>query len=94
MSHFGVARGVNNKWLQGTQPLIPLECSPEMTSKAKYIDPQLVERHATRIDEIAGEDPLDQGEFQAVDSDNAPLILSRSVGVEQVALWAIETLRL
>ena len=80
--------------LQGSQPLIPLKCSPEVEHKAKYLYAQLVERQATRIEEIAGEDPLDQGEFQAVDLDNASLILSRSVGVEHVALWAIETLGL
>ena len=53
-----------------------------------------MDRHATRIEESAGKNPLDQGKYPAVDWDNASLILNRSVGVEQVTFLAFETLGL
>ena len=74
--------------LAGQAPLVA-DCPPAIEDEAQRIAAQLVARGAPREKTAAG--PAD---VQRVDVDSLRLARPRSVGVEQVGLWALEQLEL
>ncbi len=74
--------------LSGQVPLVA-DCPPAVEHEAQRIGAQLVARGAPRDAMAAG--PAD---VQRVDVDSLRLVRPRSVGVEQVGLWALEQLEL
>jgi len=66
--------------------LVPLDCPQEVERHAQHIAAQLVNR--------APPDAAERPDLQSVDVSTLELIRPRSVGVENVALWAIEQLGL
>ena len=74
--------------LSGQAPLLA-DCPPAVEREAQRIAAQLVARGAPGDGTVAG--PTD---VQRVDVDSLRLVRPRSVGVEQVGLWALEQLGL
>ena len=74
--------------LSGQAPLVA-DCPPAVECEAQRIAAQLVAR-GTPGDATAGGPP----DVQRVDVDSLRLVRPRSVGVEQVGLWALEQLEL
>ena len=74
--------------LSGQAPLVA-DCPPAVEDEAQRIAAQLVARGAAGDKTAAG--PPD---VQRVDVDSLRLVRPRSVGVEQVGLWALEQLEL
>ena len=74
--------------LAGQPPLVA-DCPPAVEHEAQRIAAQLVARGAAGDETSAG--PAD---VQRVDVDSLRLVRPRSVGVEQVGLWALEQLEL
>ena len=70
--------------LSGQAPLVA-DCPPAVEHEAQRIAAQLVARGAAGDATAAG--PAD---VQRVDVDSLRLVRPRSVGVEQVGLWALE----
>ncbi len=72
--------------LNGQAPLVS-DCPPEVEREAQRIAAQLVAR---------GAEPVSAGppDVRAVDVDSLRLVRPRSVGVEQVGLWALDRLGL
>ena len=95
--HFGVAQG---DWpalcrrideiLAGQLQLAP-DCPPALETHAQHITAQLLARHH---DLNVAEMPTQRGDVQQLDVDSLELIRPRSVGVEHVALWAMDQLGL
>ena len=95
--HFDVAQG---DWpalcrridevLAGQLQLAP-DCPPELETHAQHITAQLLARHH---DLNVAETTSQRGDVQPLDVDSLELVRPRSVGVEHVALWAMDQLGL
>ena len=81
--------------LGDSSPLVPIDCPPAVERQAQHITSQLVARgreasamsgKATEPDESA---PT-RGEVHAVDVDSMALVRPRTVGIEAMALWAMQ----
>ena len=68
------------------------ECPPALEVHAQYITAQLLARHHDL--NVAERPPTQRGDVQQLDVDSLELIRPRSVGVEHVALWAMDQLGL
>ena len=95
--HFDVAQGDwpalcrrIDELLAGQLQLAP-DCPPALEVHAQHITAQLLARHH---DLNVAERPTPRGDVQHVDVDSLELIRPRSVGVEHVALWAMDQLGL
>ena len=95
--HFAVAQ---SEWpllcsrieqILSSQDALPLaEIAPEIEREAHLIAAQLLARQVT----LPGAEQTGDRAFHSVDVDSLQLLRPRSVGVEQVALWAMEQVQL
>ena len=79
--------------LKKDSPLFALQCSETVEAKAKYLVEKLTDREAQLIAK-GSRIMLPKGDFEPVDVNQSETIRGRSVGVETVALWAMQTLGL
>ena len=80
--------------LNAQQDLPLAETAPEIEREAHHIAAQLLVRQRALPDPQEPPDGTADGAFHRIDVDSLQLLRPRSVGVEQVALWAIEQVRL
>ena len=79
--------------LRKDPPRLALQCSEALEAKAKYLVERMTDREAQSIAEDSKiNNP--QGDFEPVDVNQVQTVRSRSLGVETVALWAIQSLGL
>ena len=76
------------------QALSLAQADPEIEREAHHIAAQLLVRQPVLPDSDELSDNASDGALQRVDVDSLQLLRPRSVGVEQVALWAIEQVQL
>ena len=99
--HFAVAQ---SEWpllcsrieqILSSQDALPLaEIAPEIEREAHLIAAQLLARQVTLPGAEQTGDHAGDRAFHSVDVDSLQLLRPRSVGVEQVALWAVEQVQL
>jgi len=80
--------------LRGQAPLLPTDCPASVERHAQRIAAQLLAREPVSS-EAASASPSDtdtrsNGDIQRVDVDSMALVRPRTVGVESLALWAME----
>ena len=77
--------------LGGQAPLLPVVGSPELESEAQRIAAQLLVRQSqTPATLVLGEVPAADIDLQSVDVNSLELVRPRTVGAEQLSLWAME----
>ena len=99
--HFAVAQ---SEWpllcsrieqILSSQDALPLaEVPPEIERQAHLIAAQLLARQVTLPGAEKTQDDAGEGTFHSVDVDSLQLLRPRSVGVEQVGLWAMQQVQL
>jgi len=80
------------EFLGGQAALVPVDCPPEVEREAQHIASQLLVRQQTVSTPENADKPAT--DVQAVDVESLELLNPRSVGVEALALWAMQQIDL